>query len=178
VVRLATHTPDDEVTVQPLPDAPVATPGTSSGAALSSGAAPAPQAAPVMPAEIKLAISATPANASIFLDGAQLQNPFSGQLKADADMHILRVSAPGMQTQEKVVQLDSDKTLHVELLPAQARPVQGLGPAVRRPGGDTPRPRDREPPRTSEPPRQSGDDFDTRITPEAKPRTIYEEDPY
>jgi serine/threonine-protein kinase len=180
IVRVATHTPQDEVTAQPLPDvAPAARPAASSGATPSG----AVTAAATAKAEIKLEISAAPATALIFLDGAQLQNPFSGQLKADHDMHILRVTAPGMQTQEKVVQLDSDKTLHVELVAAQTRTLQGggHGNAVHRPSGDGPRPRDREPApsRTAEVPARSSDsDFDTRITPEAKPRTIYEEDPY
>lgn len=170
--RIATHAPDD-VTVQPLPDAPVDV------AAQPAAPAQAAQA----PAQIAIDISAVPANASIFLDGAQLQNPFSGKLKADAELHILRVSAPGMQTQEKVVPLDGDKMLHVELLPATVQPLQGNAPAaphVRRPANAE---RPREPPasavRPSDAPAREGDpDFDTRITPEAKPRAIYEEDPY
>jgi serine/threonine protein kinase len=174
--RVATQ-PPDEVTVQPLPDAPTA------GVASPSVAAPSEHA--VAPAEISLEISAVPANASIFLDGAQLKNPFKGKLKSDDSLHILRVSAPGMQTQEKVVPLDGDKSLHVLLLPAPEQPLQGNAPHVaphpgRRPGVEA-RPRDREPPaaRPAEAaPRQGDPDFDTRITPEAKPREIYEEDPY
>jgi len=173
--RVATQ-PSDDVTVQPLPDAPPASAPPASAAAPSVPAATAP-------AEIAISISAVPANASIFLDGAQLKNPFTGKLKSDNELHILRVSAPGMQTQEKVVPLDGDKSLHVELLPAQAPQFQGNAPAghpVRRPGVEA-RPRDRETPaaRPSEAaPRQGYPDFDTRITPEAKPREIYEEDPY
>jgi hypothetical protein len=174
--RVATQ-PADDVTVQPLPDAPPA------GAA-SPAATPSAQAT-TAPAEISIEISAEPANASIFLDGAQLKNPFTGKLKSDNSLHILRVSAPGMQTQEKVVPLDGDKTLHVELVPAPAQPFQGGAPPVathpgRRPGAEA-RQRDRETPaaRPSETaPRQGDPDFDTRITPEAKPREIYEEDPY
>jgi serine/threonine-protein kinase len=174
-IRAATHSPDD-VTVQPLPEAPAET------ATAAAAAAPSAQAA--APAEITLTISAVPANASIFLDGAQLRNPFTGKLKSDSELHILRVSAPGMETQEKVVPLDGDKMLHVELLRAPNQPLQGSGPAaahpIRRPGADA-RPRDRETPaaRPAEAaPRASDPDFDTRITPEAKPREIYEEDPY
>jgi eukaryotic-like serine/threonine-protein kinase len=173
--RVATHAPDD-VTVQPLPDAQPAD-------TAAAQPAPAPSlTAAAAPAEITLEISAVPANASIFLDGAQLKNPFSGKVKSDSELHILRVSAPGMQTQEKVVPLDGDKMLHVALLPAPTQPFQANVPAQpgRRPGAET-RWRDREPPaaRPSEAaPREGPPDFDTRITPEAKPREIYEEDPY
>jgi serine/threonine protein kinase len=174
VYRVATQ-PQDEVTAQPLPPTPAEVAATS------------PPSVVARPSEIKLEISAKPANASIFLDGAPLQNPFSGQLKTDGEMHILRVSAPGMQTQEKVVQLDSDKSLFVELLTAATQPLQGsaAGQHVGRPlAGPRPRaqaPQQQQQPARSEAPREGreGDpDFDSRITPESKQRPIYEEDPY
>jgi len=163
--------PADDVTALPLSPTPAEL------AATPPAVAPSPK-----PSEIRLEISAKPANASIFLDGAPLQNPFSGQLKADGEMHILRVTAPGMQTQEKVVQLDGDKMLQVELLPAAQQPLQGTaaGQHVGRPISNRPRPHAGEQPQqpSREGPREGDNDFDSRITPESKQRPIYEEDPY
>jgi serine/threonine protein kinase len=169
-LRIANHSVQDEVTARPLPPTPTLT-----------DSANAEPVAPVPVAEIKLEIVALPTNAIIFLDGAQLQNPFNGTRKPDNDMHILRVSASGMQTQEKVVQLDGDKRLVVELVPAPAQPLQGK-PLGQQHAGRPERPREREsaaPDRPAEPAARQGEpDFDSHITPDAKSRPIYEEDPY
>ena len=68
------------------------------------------------PALVKLQLSAEPASAELILDGAKLEgNPFSGQLPRDASLHRLEVRAPGRRSEARMVRLDRDLTLHVEL---------------------------------------------------------------
>ena len=65
---------------------------------------------------VKLNISAEPPSAELILDGAKLEgNPFMGQLPKDAAMHRLEVRAPGRKTEARMVRLDQDLALHVEL---------------------------------------------------------------
>jgi serine/threonine-protein kinase len=169
-VRLATQS--DEVTVQALPPAPAPVAGSEA----PSGRAPSRPLVPGQPGtptEVMLDISAKPARARLYLDGAPLQNPFTGKLKVDGALHILRVSAEGMQTQEKVIQLDGDASLHFELIPIAARAATASSERGARdrvaPAAVEPRPL---------PGKRSDDDYDQRITPEIAPRPIYEEDPY
>jgi eukaryotic-like serine/threonine-protein kinase len=66
---------------------------------------------------VKLQLSAEPASAELILDGAKLEgNPFTGQLPQDAALHRLEVRAPGRKTEARMVRLDRDLTLHLELL--------------------------------------------------------------
>jgi len=66
---------------------------------------------------VKLQLSAEPPAAELILDGAKLEgNPFSGQLPKDGALHRLEVRAPGRKTEARMVRLDHDLTLHVDLL--------------------------------------------------------------
>jgi serine/threonine-protein kinase len=165
-VRLLTQE-DDAVTVQALPSSP-ATVAPAEPATQPVKVAPAQ---PGTPTEVMLDISAKPPRARLYLDGAPLSNPFRGKLKVDGALHILRVSAEGMQTQEKVIQLDGDAALHFELIPIATRTTAASDRGTR----------DRTAPATdTRPPagERKDDDYDMRITPELAPRPIYEEDPY
>jgi eukaryotic-like serine/threonine-protein kinase len=76
---------------------------------------------------VRLQLSADPPAAELILDGAKLEgNPFSGQLPRDATMHRLEVRAPGRKSEARMVRLDQDLTLHVELAVASnAAPASG-----------------------------------------------------
>jgi hypothetical protein len=65
---------------------------------------------------VRLQLSAVPSNAELFLDGAKLEgNPFSGQLTKDGALHRLEVRAPGRKTDTRMISLDEDLQLHIEL---------------------------------------------------------------
>jgi serine/threonine-protein kinase len=70
---------------------------------------------------VRLQLSTLPANAELFLDGAKLEgNPFSGQLTKDGALHRLEVRAPGRKTDTRMINLDDDLQLHIELRPLPA----------------------------------------------------------
>ena len=75
---------------------------------------------------VKLQLSAEPINAELVLDGAKLDgNPFQGQLTKDGALHRLEVRAPGHRSEARMISLDQDLTLHIEL-----RPVSGAAAAA------------------------------------------------
>jgi len=90
------------------------------------------------PTLVKLELSAAPAGAELVLDGAKLEsNPFSGQLPRDASLHRLEVRAPGHKSEARMVRLDQDLTLRVELLAVNNVPAAASAaakPAPRRDG--------------------------------------------
>ena len=65
---------------------------------------------------VKLQLSAEPPGAQLFLDGAKLEgNPFTGQLPRDAAMHRFEARAPGRKSEARMVRLDQDLELRLEL---------------------------------------------------------------
>jgi hypothetical protein len=134
----------------------------------------------VASATVELKITARPESAVIHLDGTPLTNPYVGRVPADGEMHLIRVSAPGTNDQERVVAFDRDKALEFELAPrgqrTAGRSARRAGPAVRSAAGEA----------RSEPVAVPGSgkqphpdvDFDSRIVPDPTPRKIDEEDPY
>jgi serine/threonine-protein kinase len=69
------------------------------------------------PATVRVRLSATPANAKLYLDDSPLEsNPFSRSLPADANTHTLRAEASGYSTESKVISFakDTDVTLTLE----------------------------------------------------------------
>jgi serine/threonine-protein kinase len=74
---------------------------------------------------VKLQLSAEPQNAELVLDGAKLAgNPFQGNLAKDGALHRLEVRAPGRRSEARMISLDEDLTLHIELRPlAQPAPA-------------------------------------------------------
>jgi len=95
------------------PAATAAEGGTTTALPSVSNGRPEPASAQAL---VKLNISAEPPSAELILDGAKLEgNPFMGQLPKDAAMHRLEVRAPGRKTEARMVRLDQDLALHVEL---------------------------------------------------------------
>jgi eukaryotic-like serine/threonine-protein kinase len=94
---------------------------------------------------VTLRLSAEPANAELVLDGAKLDgNPFQGQLAKDGALHRLEVRAPGRRSEARMIRLDQDLKLSVEL-----RPLATPAPAAGKPDV-TPTPTKSAPRRTSE----------------------------
>ncbi|MEY4578404.1 MAG: hypothetical protein RL701_3107, partial [Pseudomonadota bacterium] len=107
----------------PKPDAPAATlaptvtlppgiapPPTAAAATPTAVAAATPtpeNPANAIPTTVQLVISASPAEANLLMDGMPLRtNPFNERVRASGDFHLLRAMGPGLQTQERVIQLD------------------------------------------------------------------------
>jgi serine/threonine protein kinase len=160
-----------DVTATPLPPQP---PAESKG---SQTAQPVttPSTTQQEPRRVRLQITASPAHASLFMDGTPLSNPYSGELEADGELHLIRVSAPGLQTQERVIELDGDKALEVALVPVVHRAKARSASAAHRTSAAKPG-LSEESPEAARP--NDEPDFDTRITKDPRARPIYEEDPY
>ena len=140
----------------------------------------APPAKPEM-ASVKLSISASPAGAALFMDGVPLDsNPYTADVRADGEVHLIRATAPGRQSQERVITLDRERTLSFNLTPvrtvrAPARPAPrnpyvANTTSAAQPGVADPPPAARH--------GAAGDAFDAVIEVESKARKIYDEDPY
>ena len=70
--------------------------------------------------EILLRISVRPTSAQIFLDGERLlSNPFEKSVRADQEMHQIRVQADGFTTETRDVRFDSDVLIHLALAPSK-----------------------------------------------------------
>jgi len=180
---LSSDDASDNVKSTPLPVTPAersASQEQLQPPAAQGAIAPLPAAVQVAPKQagmmVELSVSATPADATIYMDGVPLPgNPYKGQVKSDGELHLIRVSAPGAQTQERVVQFDRDKTLAIALQPKAAerssgRPRRATGKPAR--SDATPADDKRPSAREGEP------DFDTRIPTDSRSKEIYEEDPY
>jgi eukaryotic-like serine/threonine-protein kinase len=95
-------------------------------------ASPAATAAPA-PAQVELRISATPAEAHLFLDDQLLAgNPFKGSYPASAAQHQLRVEAAGFTPVTRRIALDKDYEIDLALQPDAAAPA---APVYHRPTG-------------------------------------------
>lgn len=141
---------------------------------------PPPSAAPVVKNDaesssralgplVRLRLSAVPANAELILDGAKLEgNPFSGQLAKDGALHRLEVRAPGRKTEARMINLDEDLQLHIELRPLGA-------PATLESSAAAPAPAKSVMRRTTETP--AGGDFSHKQR-DLKARPIDNADPY
>jgi serine/threonine protein kinase len=72
--------------------------------------------APVRPSTMLLTVSASPQDATFVLDGIPLAgNPHSERRAADGELHVLRAIGPGLQSQERVIAFDRDRTISFEL---------------------------------------------------------------
>lgn len=105
------------------PSAPVVEPTAPEPPAIEAGPtaleappAAAPIEAPPAAETIDLHISAEPAGARLFLDGARLNaNPFQAGVEASGEMHRLRVTAEGYVDHEQVLVFDQDRRLDIVL---------------------------------------------------------------
>jgi serine/threonine-protein kinase len=165
------------------------TPAAVGGAQTAVSTAPAKPATrdTAAPGTVQLSVSAQPAAATILMDGVPLpSNPFISRVHADGELHLLRASAPGMQPQERVIPLDSDRVVSFKLTPpvGASKAVSARGP--RRPQkagtGSQAAAHDDAVVAPSDPaharPRGADTAFDAPLVPNAGKREIYEEDPY
>ncbi|MBI5491067.1 MAG: protein kinase [Deltaproteobacteria bacterium] len=140
------------------PSPPSSPPTTSHQPPATSPPPPAP-AVPVAADEpsvdaVRLRVSATPADAKIYLDDVELPgNPASARFRKDGLTHKLRVAAPGFSEQTRFVEFSADVEEAFALQPPSATatdagPAAATGDAA--PGGSAPpshppvRPRDRD----------------------------------
>jgi len=80
--------------------------------------------------KVKIKISATPAEASIYLDNARLgTGAATAEMKADSTDHPLRVEAPGFKTDSRFIKFDKDVDLEIKL-EEEPKKVVGGGPRV------------------------------------------------
>jgi serine/threonine-protein kinase len=92
--------------------------------------APVPVPTPTAPAvkTLKVKVTATPENASIFIDNAKMgSNPASIDMKADGLDHPLRVEAPGYKTESRFVKFDKDIDLKIDLVEEPKKPASNTG---------------------------------------------------
>lgn len=142
-------------------------PATAAAAAVPPSIDRQPGSAAPAQVLVKLQLSAEPAGAELVLDGAKLEsNPFSGQLPRDAALHRLEVRAPGHKSDTRMVRLDQDLTLRVQLQ------VLNNAPAAPSPSAKAP------PRRDGQSNAASGDDFVHKPRDNKPARPIDNSDPY
>jgi hypothetical protein len=126
---------------------------------------PTPQAAAALPPQkpevVKVEIRATPPNATLWIDDAELaSNPFGGNYRKDNDVHHVRASAPGHVT--KIVALTFDANTKLDLSLERIEPTAPVASSPRsssqvraaspQPVIETPRASDPAPAPSSPPP--------------------------
>jgi hypothetical protein len=127
---------------------------------------------------VDLAITATPSEATLTLDGVALGvNPYRGKIARDGRLRVVRASAPGYAAAERSVRMDADVGLELTLAravavtkgtsfaAAEAQPVVAAAPT-------TPTSAAPSVPTTA----QAGDDL--RPIAKTSKRTVDEKDPY
>ncbi len=134
---------DDTVALPPSPSrspwpmavAVVAVVGVAGVAFATLGRDPAPDPVPPAPdpveapAEVRLQIRVSPADATIRLDGVELPNPVDAARLRSLDPVPLVVAREGYVTVERAVVLDRDQNLDLTLAPASApTPVEPPAP--------------------------------------------------
>jgi eukaryotic-like serine/threonine-protein kinase len=143
-----------------------------------------PAAAPILAQTVPLVISASPPDAVLYMDGLPLHsNPYAASVRADGEMHLIRATGPGLQTQERVITLDRERVVTFDLGPRAVR-LSTRSPSVRKPaltngaGSYAPIAPPVEAPAPRVTARVRSNDFDADLKLERKPREIYDEDPY
>jgi eukaryotic-like serine/threonine-protein kinase len=86
---------------------------------------------------VQIKIAATPASASVYLDGTKLTgNPASATMKADGLDHSLRIEAPGFKTESRMIKFDKDVELPIELAAEVADPKKPVAGGKAVPGNN------------------------------------------
>ena len=176
--------------------APIASSSAPAPLAVAPNALTAPTPLPGPRQMFELSLSASPPEASFLLDGVPLPgNPFSEQYAADNDLHLLRAVGPNLQSQERVITFDRDRSVtftlsrlwgqrrHARARRAQAEPVERASvPALEQAPVMSVRPQPPEPTLYEAPPihPKPGEPmtYDAPLSPRSGARAIYEEDPY
>lgn len=99
-----------------------AAPPPPSVATTATTATTATPTAPIAP-EIDFTIKASPAHATISIDGQPAKaNPATGKRARDGAIHVVRVEAPGFESREESLSFDRSLLVTIELRPAAAEP--------------------------------------------------------
>jgi eukaryotic-like serine/threonine-protein kinase len=139
----ATRAEPGDVTAVESPPAP---------AAPNPAAATAPQ--PEQPATIEVRIRATPRDAKLLLDGRELDdNPFLGSFAKDGQDHILRIEAPGYETETRRLTFDRDVIIELGL---QKKTAGRTGSTTSAPKAGVSKPKSDDFPDLSSPKQKSG----------------------
>jgi hypothetical protein len=86
---------------------------------------------------VRIAITATPAQAHISVDGAPLDaNPFTGEFAKGDAQHLVEITAEGFQPEKRFVKFDADATLTYALQKADAKKASKPQKAVDSPPDD------------------------------------------
>ena len=122
----------------PDPSAPAPTnapaPPPETAPALANAPTAVPAAPIARPNEVRLQIDAEPADARIFIAGAEFPNPTDASRPRSLDPLRIRVEAPGHQAQEQLAIFDQDRTLHFKLQRGQGtRELSALDRQERKP---------------------------------------------
>ncbi|MCK9462064.1 MAG: serine/threonine protein kinase [Proteobacteria bacterium] len=81
-------------------------------------------APPPVAAVVKVAITVTPAEARLSVDGAPLDaNPFSGEFAKGDAVHLVEATADGYELEKRFVKFDADVELKYELKKIEAKPA-------------------------------------------------------
>jgi serine/threonine-protein kinase len=108
--------------------------------------APTPTQPPPAPEGVALRIRTTPPEAELTLDGARLQNPFSGAFPKSALRRKLVARAPGYRTSSQWIALDRPQEIAVRLEPDRpAAPKPPTGGAQKTTNGATSSPAEERP---------------------------------
>lgn len=92
-------------------------------------------ASDLAPTSFKVVVRANPSTARVFIDGAEVTNPYEGRVPHDARTHVIRVEAPGYEATEEEVAFDKDLAVHLALekttvKASAASPPTGAGRAA------------------------------------------------
>ncbi|MDD5309339.1 MAG: protein kinase [Deltaproteobacteria bacterium] len=98
---------------EPVPVAAPAQPVASVPTPAAVGSSAAPKQAPTE--TVHLRVMATPAEASIKIDGVIGKNPFDGPVIKDGTVHVMEIAARGFATQTAQVSFDRDQELSYAL---------------------------------------------------------------
>jgi serine/threonine-protein kinase len=138
--RPPTPTPTPALTPAPTPTPIVA------GPTPMPTPAPPPTPPPSAPEGVALRIRTTPPEAELTLDGARLQNPFSGAFPKSALRRQLVARAPGYRTSSQWIALDRPQEIAVRLEPDRpAAPKPPTGGAQKTTNGATSTPAEERP---------------------------------
>ena len=106
---------------------PPTPPLSSAGMSGISSAAPMPERP-----SVRLRIQASPSDATLVLDDAELpSNPFTGSFAKDSLEHRVRASRPGYVTETKLVRFDEDVMIDLSLAKAEVEAGGGTAKPVK-----------------------------------------------
>jgi hypothetical protein len=192
--------PEPELPLAVALSTPAPAPSAPPPSAATTGAIMAVHAATALPAParleaemttVQLTITAQPGEALLYLDGIMLSdNPYTARVRADHELHTVRASGIGLQTQERVVSFDRDHAVSFDLgLPRSSHPASRPSRKPPAPAAASSTVSSADPPAIARSPAlespvparlrsRASDAYDMPLRSDATPRAIYDEDPY